>query len=83
MVSTPAYITYVGILVLFVLPLVLAVIGGWIGALVEGDSAAHGMPVIVGGVLGVLACAPVAALVNRRLSRPRNAAVRKLSGAES
>jgi hypothetical protein len=82
MVSTPAYITYVGILVLFVLPLALAVLGGWIGATVEGGSGAHDMPVIVGGLAGIAAWVPIAVCVNRLLSRPQNVAVRKLSGAE-
>jgi hypothetical protein len=82
-VSTPAYITYAGILVIFVLPLALAVLGGWVGAAVEGGSGAHDMPVIIGGLAGLAAWVPVAMLANRVLTRPENVAVRKLSGAGS
>ena len=80
-VSTPAYMAYIGVVVLFVLPLALAVCGGWIGAAIEGDTAAHGMPVIVGGIAGIAVWAPIAFVVNRLLSHPRNVEVRRLSGA--
>jgi hypothetical protein len=81
-VSTPAYLGYVSVLVVFVLPLVLAVLGGWVGAVIEGDSVAHDMPIIIGGVVGIASWLPVALLINRRLSQPGNRHVRKLSGAE-
>lgn len=83
MVSTPAYLSYVSVLVLFVLPLALAVLGGWIGAAIEGDSVAHDMPIILGGVAGIAVWVPVALLVNRRLSHPGNTRVRKLPGADA
>ena len=48
-VSVPAYLGYVSTLTAFGLPGLTFLIGALIGAAIEGNQEAHGMPIIVGG----------------------------------
>ncbi len=77
-VSAPAYVEHVGMVTLFVLPLVFAVAGAAVGVAMEGEAGAHDMTPIVGGVVGFLAAIGVASVVNRVLSRPGVFEVRRI-----
>jgi len=66
-VFIPAYAGYLSILLVFVLPVVLFVAGLIVGGQLEDGSGAHGMPTVVGGVVGFAVAVLVAAFVNRRL----------------
>ena len=81
-VLIPAYAGAVGTFVVFILPIMLAVVGFVVGGRFESGTGAHGMPTIVGGVVGFLLAAGVAAVVNRRLSRPDNYEVRRVTEGE-
>jgi positive regulator of sigma E activity len=79
-VSVPLYAGYLSTLVVFVLPIVLALAGGVVGWVLEGRTTAHDLSIIVGGLCGFAVAVAVAALVNRRLSSEANLEVHRLDG---
>jgi len=82
-VSVPAYAGYVSTFPLFVLPMILTIAGLPVGGWLEGGGSAHGMPTIIGGVLGFLLAVLIAVVVNRALSDARNYEVQRLRGDET
>jgi hypothetical protein len=77
-VSSPAYVEQVGMLTLFVLPLVFAAAGAAVGLSVGGEEGAHDMAPIIGGVVGFAVAIALATVVNRLLSRPDIFEVRRI-----
>jgi positive regulator of sigma E activity len=77
-VSIPAYAGYVSTLAVFVLPIVLMIGGAIVGWLVEGKTASHDLPIIIGGVCGFALAVVVAAFINRRMTTPGGLQVRRL-----
>jgi positive regulator of sigma E activity len=81
-VSVPAYLGYVGTAAAFGLPAVCFIAGALIGAGFEAGSEAHGMPIIVGAVCGLLAGFGLAMLVERRIADSSAYEVRRVKEGE-
>ncbi len=77
-VSVPAYVGYLSTVVVFVMPLVLAIVGFALGARFEDTPEAQGMPTIVGGVAGFALAVVIAMLVNRALTNARSCEVQQV-----
>jgi positive regulator of sigma E activity len=77
-VSIPGWDAYVGILSLFVLPVVLFVVGAAVGTGFEAPGGSYGTPTVVGGLLGFGAAAAVGIGVNRLVDRPGRYPVRRV-----
>ena len=69
MIRIPRYSGYVSMLLLFVLPLGLFVVGMSLGMMLEPEGAGHGFSPIVGALLGLGVALLIAWLAERRLSR--------------
>ena len=82
-VSVPAYVGYVGTLVVFVLPAVGFIAGAMVGWAFEGGSQAHGMPIIVGGVCGLAVAIGLATLVERKFADAASYEVRRVKEGEA
>ena len=82
-VSVPAYLGYLGTLAAFVLPAFGFIACALIGWAIEGQQEAHGMPIIVGGVCGLLAGVGLAMLVERKLTDSAAYEVRRVKEGEA
>jgi hypothetical protein len=79
-VSVPAYTGYLGIVSVFVLPVVLFVAGLIVGSLLEDGSGAHSTPTLAGGFLGFMLAVAIAAGANKWLGSAGRFEVRRLKG---
>jgi positive regulator of sigma E activity len=77
-VSIPARAAYVGMFVVFVLPVLLFVLGAGIGWLVRGRAAGNDIPIIIGGLCGFVLAVIVAVLVNRKMASTQDIQVRRV-----
>jgi positive regulator of sigma E activity len=81
-VLVPAYMGYLSMFVLFVLPLILVVVGFAIGGQFEEGKSAHGMATLVGGAVGFIVAVVVAAVVSRKLDNAYRYEVHRVRDAQ-
>jgi hypothetical protein len=77
-VTMPAYSTYLSTFLVFGLPIILFVLGATVGWLIDGRAAADDVPIIAGGVGGLVVAVLVAVMANRRLTSASRFEVRLL-----
>ncbi len=77
-VSIPGWDAYLGIVCLFILPVVLFIVGLAAGARFEAPGGSYGTPTVVGGLLGFGVAAALGVLVNRLVDRPGRYPVRRI-----
>jgi len=81
--TVPACSGYVSILLMFVLPMTLFIVGATLGAATQPDDASHGLPTIMGGIAGLTLAVAVAAVVNHRITGRRQIHVESISADEA